>query len=126
MNKFQDAYVVTVSPLRASRKALSRYRAACVDSQRWTLSTVKSLKATISDSNPYKALLDLAEEVEPKRESAFPSDLLFVVGGKNFMWATPTTTRMEPEDLLQDFLSISNFARRLRTPIPCRLGRKER
>ena len=26
--------------------------------------------------------------------------LLFVVGGRNFMWAAPTTTRMEPEELL--------------------------
>eukprot|EP00961_Rhodomonas_salina_P236534 3196808-Rhodomonas_salina.1 len=25
--------------------------------------------------------------------------LLFVVGGNNFMWAMPTTSRMEPEDL---------------------------
>eukprot|EP00961_Rhodomonas_salina_P164435 2215346-Rhodomonas_salina.1 len=25
--------------------------------------------------------------------------LLFVVGCNNFMWATPTTLRMEPEDL---------------------------
>eukprot|EP00961_Rhodomonas_salina_P204239 2755944-Rhodomonas_salina.1 len=29
--------------------------------------------------------------------------LLFIVGGQNFMWVTPTRTRMEPEDLLQDF-----------------------
>eukprot|EP00961_Rhodomonas_salina_P296950 3936809-Rhodomonas_salina.1 len=35
--------------------------------------------------------------------------LLFVVGGRNFMWATPTSTRMEPEDLLLDFLSVSNL-----------------
>jgi hypothetical protein len=33
--------------------------------------------------------------------------LIFVVGGRNFLWATPTTTRMEPEELLRDFLSIS-------------------
>eukprot|EP00961_Rhodomonas_salina_P223553 3023017-Rhodomonas_salina.1 len=35
--------------------------------------------------------------------------LLFVVGGRNFMWATPTRTRMEPKDLLGDFLSVSNL-----------------
>eukprot|EP00961_Rhodomonas_salina_P266260 3599479-Rhodomonas_salina.1 len=35
--------------------------------------------------------------------------LLFVVGRRNFMWATPTLARMEPEDLLQDFLSVSNL-----------------
>eukprot|EP00961_Rhodomonas_salina_P006590 89515-Rhodomonas_salina.1 len=35
--------------------------------------------------------------------------LLFVVGRQNFMWATLTRTRMEPEDLLQDFLSVSNL-----------------
>eukprot|EP00961_Rhodomonas_salina_P121495 1635437-Rhodomonas_salina.3 len=35
--------------------------------------------------------------------------LLFVVGGRNFMWATPTTTRMEPEDLLNDFLVLSKI-----------------
>eukprot|EP00961_Rhodomonas_salina_P268839 3633000-Rhodomonas_salina.1 len=27
--------------------------------------------------------------------------------GRNFMWATPTTTRMEPEELLRDFLSAT-------------------
>eukprot|EP00961_Rhodomonas_salina_P190486 2570099-Rhodomonas_salina.3 len=35
--------------------------------------------------------------------------LLFVVGKRNFMWATPTTTRMEPEELLRDFLAVSNL-----------------
>jgi hypothetical protein len=35
--------------------------------------------------------------------------LLFVVGGKNFMWATPTTTRMEPEELLRDFLTVTGL-----------------
>eukprot|EP00961_Rhodomonas_salina_P189546 2557730-Rhodomonas_salina.1 len=35
--------------------------------------------------------------------------LLFVVGQRNFIWATPTTTRMEPEELLRDFLSVSNL-----------------
>eukprot|EP00961_Rhodomonas_salina_P286681 3874135-Rhodomonas_salina.1 len=35
--------------------------------------------------------------------------LLFVVGGRNFMWVTPTTTLMEPEDLLRDFLSVLNL-----------------
>ena len=33
--------------------------------------------------------------------------LVFIVGGRNFLWATPTTTRMEPEQLLRDFLSVS-------------------
>eukprot|EP00961_Rhodomonas_salina_P051818 695403-Rhodomonas_salina.2 len=33
--------------------------------------------------------------------------LLFIIGGCNFMWATPTTTRMEPEELLGDFLSVT-------------------
>eukprot|EP00961_Rhodomonas_salina_P093569 1258992-Rhodomonas_salina.2 len=35
--------------------------------------------------------------------------LLFVVGRKNFMWATPTTTRMEPEDLVRDFITVSGL-----------------
>eukprot|EP00961_Rhodomonas_salina_P171585 2313481-Rhodomonas_salina.4 len=39
------------------------------------LSTVKSLKDLISDDNPYKALLDVAFDVELMRESVFPSDL---------------------------------------------------
>eukprot|EP00961_Rhodomonas_salina_P116395 1566664-Rhodomonas_salina.1 len=30
--------------------------------------------------------------------------LLFVVRNQNFMWATPTTMRMEPEELLSYFL----------------------
>eukprot|EP00961_Rhodomonas_salina_P174581 2354896-Rhodomonas_salina.1 len=35
--------------------------------------------------------------------------LLFVVGCCNFMWATLTTTHMEPEGLLRDFLSVLNL-----------------
>eukprot|EP00961_Rhodomonas_salina_P170018 2291193-Rhodomonas_salina.1 len=35
--------------------------------------------------------------------------LLLVVGKLNFMWATPTTARMEPEELLHNFLSVSNL-----------------
>eukprot|EP00961_Rhodomonas_salina_P213084 2877675-Rhodomonas_salina.2 len=35
--------------------------------------------------------------------------LLFVVGGRNFMWATPTTTRMEPKDLVCDFIAVSGL-----------------
>eukprot|EP00961_Rhodomonas_salina_P277583 3751118-Rhodomonas_salina.1 len=33
--------------------------------------------------------------------------LLFIISGRNFMWETPMTTRMEPEELLQDFLSVT-------------------
>lgn len=33
--------------------------------------------------------------------------LVFIVGGWNFLWATPMTTQMEPEELLRDFLCIS-------------------
>jgi hypothetical protein len=33
--------------------------------------------------------------------------LVFVVGGKNFLWAMPTTSRLEPEELLRDFLSVT-------------------
>eukprot|EP00961_Rhodomonas_salina_P189347 2554520-Rhodomonas_salina.1 len=35
--------------------------------------------------------------------------LLLVIGKRNFMWTTPTTTRMEPEELLRDFLLVSNL-----------------
>eukprot|EP00961_Rhodomonas_salina_P130912 1762271-Rhodomonas_salina.2 len=35
--------------------------------------------------------------------------LLFVVGGRNFMWAKPTTTRMEQEDLICDFIAVSGL-----------------
>eukprot|EP00961_Rhodomonas_salina_P055146 740892-Rhodomonas_salina.2 len=35
--------------------------------------------------------------------------LLFVVRKQNFMWATLTTTRMEPEELICNFLSVSNL-----------------
>eukprot|EP00961_Rhodomonas_salina_P225691 3051577-Rhodomonas_salina.1 len=35
--------------------------------------------------------------------------LLFVVGCRNFLWATPTTTRMQQEELLQDFLTLTNL-----------------
>ena len=35
--------------------------------------------------------------------------LIFVVGGVNFMWATPTTTLMLPEDLLRDFMATSGI-----------------
>eukprot|EP00961_Rhodomonas_salina_P028376 383031-Rhodomonas_salina.1 len=32
--------------------------------------------------------------------------LLVVVGCRNFMWVSPTTTRKEPEVLLQEFLAL--------------------
>ena len=35
--------------------------------------------------------------------------LLFVVGGRNFMWASPSTTRKEPEILLREFLSVTGL-----------------
>mmetsp|Transcript_68447 Transcript_68447/g.142724 ORF Transcript_68447/g.142724 Transcript_68447/m.142724 type:complete len:273 (+) Transcript_68447:444-1262(+) len=35
--------------------------------------------------------------------------LMFVVGGVNFLWAAPTTTKAEPELLLRDFLSVSGL-----------------
>eukprot|EP00961_Rhodomonas_salina_P240842 3254288-Rhodomonas_salina.1 len=35
--------------------------------------------------------------------------LLFVAGGQNFMWATPTATRMEPEELLNEFLGTTGI-----------------
>eukprot|EP00961_Rhodomonas_salina_P110125 1482241-Rhodomonas_salina.1 len=35
--------------------------------------------------------------------------LLFVACGTNFMWAVPTETSMEPEELLQDFMTLSGF-----------------
>eukprot|EP00961_Rhodomonas_salina_P133104 1791002-Rhodomonas_salina.1 len=31
--------------------------------------------------------------------------LLFVIGGRNFMWASATTTLKEPEKLLREFLA---------------------
>eukprot|EP00961_Rhodomonas_salina_P108644 1462282-Rhodomonas_salina.1 len=34
--------------------------------------------------------------------------LLFVVGGRNSLWAAPTTTRMQPEELLEEFLTLTN------------------
>eukprot|EP00961_Rhodomonas_salina_P063146 848464-Rhodomonas_salina.1 len=67
------------------------------------LSTVKSLKAKISDANPYtEALLDMAEEVEPKRESVFPSNLKAVEEVDQKMmqvihdkWGHPSNSKME-------------------------------
>jgi len=35
--------------------------------------------------------------------------LVFVIGGRNFIWATPTTTRMEPEALVRDFISVTGL-----------------
>mmetsp|Transcript_24318 Transcript_24318/g.49270 ORF Transcript_24318/g.49270 Transcript_24318/m.49270 type:complete len:83 (+) Transcript_24318:842-1090(+) len=35
--------------------------------------------------------------------------LVFVVGGINFLWATPTPTKMEPEELLRDFLNVTGL-----------------
>eukprot|EP00961_Rhodomonas_salina_P219219 2963554-Rhodomonas_salina.1 len=35
--------------------------------------------------------------------------LLFMAGGTNFMWAAPTKMSMEPEELLQDFMTLSGF-----------------
>eukprot|EP00961_Rhodomonas_salina_P082837 1113367-Rhodomonas_salina.1 len=35
--------------------------------------------------------------------------LLFVVGGRNFMWASPSTTMSEPESLLGKFLATTGF-----------------
>eukprot|EP00961_Rhodomonas_salina_P118183 1590524-Rhodomonas_salina.1 len=33
--------------------------------------------------------------------------LFFVVGGRNFMWASPSLTRKEPEELLREFLAVT-------------------
>eukprot|EP00961_Rhodomonas_salina_P219664 2968972-Rhodomonas_salina.1 len=33
----------------------------------------------------------------------------FVVGGRNFMWASPTMTRKEPEVLLLEFLAVTRL-----------------
>eukprot|EP00961_Rhodomonas_salina_P224878 3040114-Rhodomonas_salina.1 len=35
--------------------------------------------------------------------------LLFVIGGRNFMWASETTTRKEPEKLLLEFLAVTEL-----------------
>eukprot|EP00961_Rhodomonas_salina_P264942 3581589-Rhodomonas_salina.1 len=35
--------------------------------------------------------------------------LLFVVGGRNFMGASPTTTRKEQEVLLREFLAVTRL-----------------
>eukprot|EP00961_Rhodomonas_salina_P099325 1335703-Rhodomonas_salina.1 len=50
--------------------------------------------------------------------------LLFVVGCSNFMWATLMITRMEPEELLQDFFSGSVPSARTTSSQPRRHSRR--
>eukprot|EP00961_Rhodomonas_salina_P076541 1027792-Rhodomonas_salina.1 len=35
--------------------------------------------------------------------------LIFVIGGRNFMWVSATTTRKEPKKLLLEFLAITGL-----------------
>eukprot|EP00961_Rhodomonas_salina_P111065 1494447-Rhodomonas_salina.1 len=60
-----------------SLPTLTKHKAAKL--HHWTyLSVIKSLQATISEKNPYKALLDLAYNSEQLRESALPANIAAV------------------------------------------------
>eukprot|EP00961_Rhodomonas_salina_P039557 531277-Rhodomonas_salina.1 len=52
---------------------LTRQKAADLHHDRY-IATVNCMKEQVSDNNPYKELLDLAAEAEPKRESTAPAD----------------------------------------------------
>eukprot|EP00286_Rhodomonas_abbreviata_P026707 CAMPEP_0181314334 /NCGR_PEP_ID=MMETSP1101-20121128/14761_1 /TAXON_ID=46948 /ORGANISM="Rhodomonas abbreviata, Strain Caron Lab Isolate" /LENGTH=174 /DNA_ID=CAMNT_0023421417 /DNA_START=142 /DNA_END=663 /DNA_ORIENTATION=+ len=50
-------------------------------------------------------------------------DLVFVMGGINFLWASPSTSLSSPELLVEEFLASCVLRQSIITP--CRPGRKE-